>query len=239
LLATGLAAGKMPHREFLEDRMRPDLAERTFEILLHGLSLRDRVAAGARPHVATEQAKLKALLGPNAGSPWGASGGEHTADHGHGGPEFLGIRYALACWLDEVLIAAGWREWDENKVEAALYRTNIRYGNFWTQARLAEAIPDSADAHEAFLWCVLLGFRGEMEHTPDQLREWVSAARARAVRAGGREPPAIPEAVAPKDPAPLRGEEAYRGAVRRLVVVALVAVPVLAFLLVLLFRKAV
>ena len=70
-------------------------------------------------------------------------------------------------------------------------------------------------------------------------RSWVSAARSRAVRAGGREPPAIPEAVAPKDPTPLRGEEAYRGAVRRLVLVALGAVPVLAFLLVLLFRKAV
>jgi type VI protein secretion system component VasF len=218
--------------------MRPDLADRTFEILLHGLSLRDRVASGARPHLAAEQAKLKALLGPNTAPPWGAAGHDPHADAGHANPEFLGIRYALVCWLDEVLIAAGWKEWDENKVEAALYRTNIRYGNFWTQARLAEAIPESADAHEAFLWCVLLGFRGEMEHTPDQLREWVSAARSRAVRAGGREPPAIPEAVAPKDPAPLRGEEAYRGAVRRLVVVALVAVPVLAFLLVLLFRKA-
>ena len=56
----------------------------------------------------------------------------------HGGrSEFLGIRYALTCWLDEMLIEAGWREWDENKLESALYRTNIRYGNFWQQARLA------------------------------------------------------------------------------------------------------
>jgi len=216
--------------------MRPDLADRTFDVLLAGLSLRDRVTSGARLNLASEQAKLKALLGANTAPPWGAAGHDPHADHAS--PDFLGIRYALACWLDEVLIAAGWKEWDETKLEATLYHTNIRYGNFWTQARLAEAIPESADAHEAFLWCVLLGFRGSMEHTPDQLREWVSAARSRAVRAGGREPPQIPEAVAPKDPVPLRGEEAYRGAVRRLVLVALAAVPVLAFLLVLLFRKS-
>ena len=78
----------------------------------------------------------------NAPAPWGGES-DPTASIGTGQSDrgFLGMRYALACWLDEILIDAGWREWDENKLESALYRTNIRYSNFWNQARLADAIP--------------------------------------------------------------------------------------------------
>jgi type VI secretion system protein ImpK len=146
------------------------------------------------------------------------------------------MRYALTCWLDEMLIAANWKEWDENKLEAALYRTNVRYNNFWTQARLAEAAPGSADAQEAFLLCVLLGFRGEMENTPDQLREWVSHTRGRVTRSGGKEPGAIPERAPISEVPELRGAEAYRKMVQRVVVAGLFAAPLLAFLLVVLFR---
>lgn len=218
--------------------MRADLADQTFAVLRHGLALRDRLARGERPALAAEQAKLKGLLGANTTAPWGATA-DPRASADHARPDFLGVRYALTCWLDEVMIAAGWPEWEASGLEFALYRTNLRYGNFWTQARLAEAIPDSPDAHEAFLWCVLLGFRGEMEHTPDLLREWVAAARTRALRHGGREPAAVPDAAPPKDPPVLTGEAGYRAAVRRLVVVALAAIPLLAFLLVLLARKSV
>lgn len=218
--------------------MRDDLANQVHDILLYGLKLRDRVAAGDRPHLGTEQAKLKGMLGSaNAPAPWGSES-DPTASVGTGQADrsFLGIRYAITCWLDEVLIDAGWREWDETKLESALYRTNIRYSNFWSQARLADAIPSGLDAQEAFLLCVLLGFRGEMGEQPEKLREWVSATRSRVTRGLGKELPALPEKSPVTDVPPLLGIESYRKMTQRLVGGVLVAVLVVAFLGVLLFR---
>ena len=218
--------------------MKDDTLPQTFEVLLYGLALRDRVSRGDRPHLGTEQGKLKALLGSgNAPPPWG-NGADATTSVAIGGAdrEFLGIRYALTCWLDEILIDAGWREWDENKLESALYRTNIRYSNFWQQARLTEAVPSAAPALEAFLLCVLLGFRGEMGEQPEKLREWVSATRTRVTRSLGKELPALPEKSPVTDVPPLLGVEAYRKMTQRLVAGVLVAVLVGAFLGVLLFR---
>src|SRR5437870_400720 len=41
---------------------------------------------------------------------------------------FLGIRYALACWLDEIFIAdSPWKDqWNDNKVETTLFGMNER-----------------------------------------------------------------------------------------------------------------
>ena len=160
-------------------------------------SSRDRVAGGDRPHLGTEQAKLKGMLGSgNAPAPWGGES-DPTASIGVGQSDrgFLGMRYALACWLDEILIDAGWREWDENKLESALYRTNIRYSNFWNQARLADAIPSAVEAQEVFLLCVLLGFRGEMGEQPEKL-------------ASGSRPPALARHARPgQGPARVAAEE--------------------------------
>ncbi len=218
--------------------MRDDHANQVHDIILHGLKLRDRVAAGDRPHVGSEQAKLKGMLGSsNSPAPWGS---ESDANVSVGTVQtersFLGMRYAITCWLDEMLIETGWREWDENKLESALYRTNIRYSNFWAQARLAEATPSGLEAQEVFLLCVLLGFRGELGEQPDKLREWVSATRTRVTRSLGKELPALPEKSPVTDVPPLVGIERYRKMTQRLVGGILVAVLVGAFLGVLLFR---
>ncbi len=218
--------------------MRDELAGPVYAVLLHGLHLRDRLGRGERPSLGTEQAKAKALLGPaDSPAPWGG-GHDPTRSVGasESGSGFLGVRYALACWLDEVMIDGGWREWDENKLESSLYRMNIRYSNFWAQARLAEASPAAADAELAFLLCAALGFRGELADAPDRFKEWVSAARARAVKAVGREPVAPPENVPVTDVPVLDGVERYRKMVSRLVAAVLVAVPVAAFLVVVLVR---
>ena len=220
--------------------MRPDLAERTYEILLQGLTLRDRLRSGSRPSVGSEQAKFKSLLGPaNAATPWGSSNDPTRSVGMEGGErEFLGIRYALTCWLDEVLIDAGWREWDENKLESALYRTNVRYGNFWQQARLGEAIPETADAQEAFYLCVALGFRGELGEEPQRLKDWASAARNRATKSVGKEPPPLPERAPVTDVPALLGIDRYRKMTRRLLLGVLVAIPVTVFFVALLFRSS-
>jgi type VI secretion system protein ImpK len=215
--------------------VRDDFANQVYDLVLHGLKLRDRVAAGDRPHLGTEQAKFKGMLGSaNSPAPWGSEG--NTTESVGTDREFLGIRYALTCWLDELLIDAGWREWDENKLESALYRTNIRYSNFWNQARLAEAIPSAADAQEVFFLCVLLGFRGEKGERPDQLREWIQVTRSRVTRGLGKELPALPEKSPLTDVPPLLGIDGYQRMTLVLVVGLLGAVLLSAFLGVVLFR---
>lgn len=213
--------------------MRDDIASQVNDVLLHGLKLRDRIAAGDRPHLGSEQAKLKGMLGSaSSPAPWGSEG--NPTESVGTEREFLGIRYALTCWLDELLIEAGWREWDEHKLESALYRTNIRYSNFWNQARIAEAIPSAADAQEVYLLCVLLGFRGEKGERPDQLREWVQVTRSRVTRVLGKELPALPEKSPVTDVPPLLGIESYRRMTLILVVGILAAVLLGAFLVVVL-----
>ena len=72
---------------------------------------------------------------------------------------FLGVRYGLTCWLDELFILySPWeRLWNERKLEASLYGTNDRAWRFWEQARLAESRAGSS-ALEVFYLCVILGF---------------------------------------------------------------------------------
>jgi len=218
--------------------MRDDLAGHVYPVLQHGLRLKARLDRGERPTLAAEQAELKRLLGsPTQPAPWGM-GRDVAASIAISEPtRFLGIRYALACWLDEIFIDSPWsREWDEKKVESALFETNIRYRNFWEQARLAETTPDSTDAVEAFLMCVLLGFRGELAEKPDAFREWVSAAKSRAGKGYGKELPAVPE-VTPSSNVPLLlGVEGYRKMARTLGLTLLAALPIVTFLVVLYFR---
>lgn len=217
------------------------LSSSTFDVILAGLNLRDRIASGDRPHLPTEQARLKGLLaglgrGEERGDRSRGSGLQSYADRstGAGGRDdrdFLGARYALVCWLDDILIEAGWREWDENKLEQSLYRTNIRYGNFWQQARLADADPAGEEAQAAYLLSVLLGFRGEVGESQERLREWVSSSKARITKRLGKEPSAVPEKAPVSDVPPLMGIERYRQMTRRLVGVVLLAIPIIAFLL--------
>jgi type VI protein secretion system component VasF len=228
--------------------MRDDLAGHVYPVLQQGLRLKARIDRRERPNLAAEQAELKRLLGsPSQPAPFGM-GRDVAASIAISEPtRFLGVRYALACWLDEMFIGPTpdsgqiedpWsRQWDENKLESALFETNIRYANFWEQARLAETMPDSADAIESFLLCVLLGFRGKLADSPDAFREWVSAARSRAGKGYGKDLPAVPE-LSPSSNVPLLvGVEGYRKMARTLGIVLLAAIFLVTLLVVLLFRK--
>lgn len=217
--------------------MSDDHLSQTYDVLLHGLGLRDRLARGDRLNLAYEQGRLRALLG-SAGqpAPWG-SGGDAAGGSialGYQEREFLGVRYALTCWLDE-LFADQWPEWNESKLEPALYQKMLRADNFWRQARAIEATPGAGGAAEPFLLCVLLGFRGSMADTPDQLREWVHATRSRVTRRLAKEPPALPERAPVSDVPPLLAADGYRRMTRALIAGVLAGVLVVAFLAVALF----
>ena len=218
--------------------MRDDLAKQVYPVLQHGLKLKARLDRGDRPNLANEQAELKRLLGSSSQpAPWRMGRDVATSIAISEPTRFLGVRYALACWLDEMFIDSLWsRDWDENKLESALFETNIRYRNFWEQARLAETTPDATDAVEAFLMCVLLGFRGELAERADAFREWVSAAKSRAGKGYGKELAALPEHTPSSNVPLLLGIEGYRKMARFLGIALLAAIPIVSFLVVLLLR---
>lgn len=210
--------------------MREELANLVHPILAAGLNLRDRLLLGQEPAIATEQAVLRSLLlSDREAARWPDFGGSR-------GEPFLGVRYALVCWLDELFtLESPWeRLWNENKLEMMLYRSNDRAWKFWEQAHLAESRPDT-DALETFYLCVLLGFRGEQRLDSHQLKSWTSAAQTRVAPVRGREWQAPLE----RDPVthvpPLRGRDGFQRMIMVGGVALLLMIPTLAFLLV---RKA-
>lgn len=71
-------------------------------------------------------------------------------------------KYALASWIDEVLMFAEWRGkdwWVNNTLEIEFFRTREASTQFFSRAKEA-ASHASRDALEVFYICVVLGFYG-------------------------------------------------------------------------------
>jgi type VI secretion system protein ImpK len=170
--------------------MQEEIAELVHPVLSYGLLLQERLKRGERPDFDTEQAVLKGRLGSELEARRVPEyGGDGAGADAHGGSErFLGIRYALTCWLDEIFILdSPWgTRWNERKLEAALYGSQDRAFRFWEQARLAE-VRTTTDAVEVFYLCVALGFRGEMEGRPERLAAWVLPTQARLAKSSPQE----------------------------------------------------
>ncbi len=101
---------------------------------------------------------------------------------------FLGIRYALACWLDDIFILDSvWAEqWNASKMEYALYKLNKRNTEFWEQAQRSQSRP-TRDALEVYYVCVMLGFRGKLSEKPLDLNAWRDAVQAQITEPDQRE----------------------------------------------------
>lgn len=180
--------------------MRDRIAQLVHPVLAHGLQLRSRLERGQQPDLEQEQAILKDLLlsdfealrwaefggdaanrnqteARSSGQVSSADGRQHAADH------FLGIRFLLACWLDELFCneTAWGTRWNERKLEVELYGTNDRAWRFWDQAATARSRPGT-DALEVAYLCVALGFRGKYRHDPQRLQTWVDSAKRRLGR---------------------------------------------------------
>src|SRR5947209_8717920 len=216
--------------------MQDKIARQVHQVLGYGLELKERLEHGERPNFDAEQTKLKGLLlgdgelrystdyaGEAAGT--SVTGGNPRTSQGalRGTEPFMGIRYALACWLDEVFIAdSPWSdEWTEKMLEVALYGgSSQRAWRFWEQAKKAEARPGT-DALEVYLWCVMLGFRGE---PPPDLKpaQWVENVRKRVLAATAQEFTPPPEKEPPTFVPVLRGRERFATMLR--VAAALAAV---------------
>ena len=165
--------------------MRQEIANLVHPILAAGLRLQQRLARGESPSFEAEQATLVGLLTGAGRRPADFEGDLHGERSGvEREPDgqkdaFLGARYALICWLDEMFVLdSPWSErWNEHKLEIRLCATNDRAWRFWDQARLASGRP-GVDALEVFFLCVMLGFSGELGEDPQRLAEWAAGAHS-------------------------------------------------------------
>jgi type VI secretion system protein ImpK len=222
--------------------MRKEIADLVYPILTHALRVKEQLSQGDELSFQAEQSKLKGMLKSEAEArKWPEFVGERDSSGSFSGrmagETFLGIRYALVCWLDEIFILdSPWKEqWTENSLEVGLYGTRDRAERFWEQARKAEARPES-DALEVFFLCAMLGFRGDLRDKPERLKSWREAAHAQIARSqtsGWKEPPA-PDPVI--DVPPLHGAQRFHRMVVALGLSVLLVIPAAVFYLVLQLR---
>jgi type VI secretion system protein ImpK len=203
--------------------VREETAVLVHGVFRYGLDLKDRLARGEMPALATEQATLLRLL---EGDPDARRPSDPTAAGE--------IRYALVCWLDELFVdETEWGgRWNEHKMEVNLFGTNDRAWRFWEQARQA-ATRNDADVLEAFYLCVQLGFRGELRGDAERLAAWSEVARGQIDQAPGQAWVAPPELEPPARVPPLRGRDLFEKMALRAAVVLLLVIPVTAFFIVL------
>jgi type VI secretion system protein ImpK len=192
--------------------MREDLGDLVYPVLAYLIRKRDALDRGDPLELDAVQADLRALLKSPAEAQrlpdFGGDGGD--------GGDFLGVRYALTCWLDERFIDSPWKSaWRDRKLEEALYGTNDRAWKFWHQAGLGQR-RQGGDALEAYNLCVLLGFRGDGPEKPQTLQSWRDAIQGQLARDQTEAWPSPPEQPMNLNLTPLQGRERLRRAVMAL-----------------------
>jgi type VI secretion system protein ImpK len=205
--------------------MRPEVARVVYPVLNYGLRLKERREHGEEPELDAEQVVLKGLLN--------APEGRHLPDYwGEADPQrmgddpFLGIRYALTCWLDEILIdTSPWgTNWDNRKLEWDLFNSADRGWKFRLQATKAES-RSAVDAVEAFMLCIMMGFRGDWLENRAALQTWVNANQMRIAKFQQEQWPAPPGLPVPRtNVPPLRGWERFQRVRRWRSIVVLFAI---------------
>lgn len=213
--------------------MRNELADLVFPLLRKALDIKEGLAASPQAwDFADSQKKLLALLQAAVPEPLRQDmlGDQRAIDASVSTSRlgFLGIRYALACWLDEIFIGdSSWKDqWNDNKVETTLFGINERATEFWKQARRAESRP-TRDALEVYFLCVMLGFRGELFDRPAELAAWRDSAENQITQGEDREytpPPGLN--VAP-NVHPLKGTQGLQRWAMIATAVALAFIPLL------------
>jgi type VI secretion system protein ImpK len=166
--------------------MTPEFSELVYKVISFTLDLKDRVDEGVEPDLEKERGRLIELLPVNAGA-------GIQVDYAGDGRIFLGARYALSCWIDELFIVySPWAErWKPLILEQALFGSRVRAEKFWEQAEIVLRRPSAPrpsslpgpDALETFFLCIILGFRGTHRENPGKIREYVEEMRPQVARA--------------------------------------------------------
>jgi type VI secretion system protein ImpK len=224
--------------------MEQSLADLVYPVLSHGLAVKAKVSSGQTVELVSTQAMFMDLLKVNDMSVGSADfcgdtqrsvsltvPAMRSMDASLLPEQFLGIRYALVCWLDELFTdeTAWGRKWNESKLEVELYGSNDRAWKFWSQARLAQARP-ATDCLEGFYLACMLGFRGDLREQPEELQKWVAGARHRLGQVSDVQWPLATEIEPETAVPPLRGRLQLRRLIAVACVVLLFAIPTLSFL---------
>jgi type VI secretion system protein ImpK len=182
------------------ESMKDTIAQIVYPVITYGIQLRNRLDQGIVLEFELEQENLLGLLQVEDGA------GRSSDYRGDG--SFLGIRYALACWLDEIFIRDVNQPWDarwnNRKLETEIFGTTDRFWKFWEQAERARA-RSGIDAVEAYYYCVMLGFRGQAREDLEMLREWTEAVRMRIVTSLSGTPATLSSLTPTTNVPPLRG----------------------------------
>jgi type VI secretion system protein ImpK len=208
--------------------MREDVAKLVCPVFQSALFLRSRIAAGETLNLNQEQATLKGLLQDLDEA---RTSPEFGGEPGSGTDRFLGARYFLACWIDELFIDHSlWgKQWFDQPIERDLYNTSERGRFFWEQAARAETRARE-DALEVAFLAVMLGYRGNRRDRLEELQKWVETVGKRVSRAQGKDWGPPEEIEPPIQVTPLRGREKLRGVRVALLVFLFGVVPPFAYL---------
>jgi type VI secretion system protein ImpK len=207
--------------------MREEIADLVYPVVAYAVEQLKSVQRGDKVDMGVVQSELRGRLKT-------ASEAQRWPDYGGDGDRFLGIRYGLACWLDEVFIRDSlWHaEWNERKLEESLYGSNERAWKFWFQAKLAQMRPGT-DALEAYHLLLMLGFRGEGPEKPETIASWRDAAETQLARAQGQ-PWSGPQELQPDlIVTPRRGRERLRTILILLIGALALVIPFTSFILML------
>lgn len=129
--------------------MTPQFAKSVDPIFLFGVELIHRAMSGTTVSPDEEHSRLCALF--------------EQAEAGLGAEkEWALAKYALASWIDEMLVDIPWSGrdwWGNNVLEVHFFNTRLCNEQFFLKAKEASSL-STKNAQEVFYDCVVLGFRG-------------------------------------------------------------------------------
>ena len=137
--------------------MTPQFAKAVDPIFEYILTLLDRIDQRQSPSPEQTQSFIRNVLLNRA---------EQQLGQSH---EWQMAKYALVCWIDEMLVNARWDGqgwWMNNVLEFAMFQTSDRALRFYVNAKEAVGTA-TGDAMEVYYLAVILGFRGVYEN-PEQ-----------------------------------------------------------------------
>ena len=130
--------------------MSPEFAKAVDPVFLYVFRLIDQIQEGAQPHPEEERVRVRGML-DQAGAVLGQT------------PDWELAKYALASWIDEMLIVeAPWRGndwWKNNSLEWEYFNSQDCSEQFYLKAKEASGLRRK-DALEVFYVCAVMGFRG-------------------------------------------------------------------------------
>lgn len=129
--------------------MSPDFSAAVDPIFLYVLGLLERIERSEHREAEEEMERIRNQF-RDAEAQLGST------------PEWELAKYALAAWIDDVLIEAPWSGrnwWENNSLEFGYFKTRDRGTLFFAKAKEAQEIAQR-NALEVFYVCVVLGFRG-------------------------------------------------------------------------------